>query len=98
GATFFIVGPHKKAKLGQPPRNGGWLTKFKGDQMRKLIYAINITLDGCCDHTKQSVDEEKLEYFTHLTREVSKIFKFFFIDRLFGVVAAAIQSNVDCVD
>jgi dihydrofolate reductase len=38
--------------------------------MRKLIYAINITLDGCCDHTKQSVDEEKLEYFTHLLREV----------------------------
>ena len=38
--------------------------------MRKLIFAINITLDGCCDHTKQSVDEEKLEYFTHLTREV----------------------------
>lgn len=37
--------------------------------MRKLIYAINITLDGCCDHTKQSVDEEQLEYFTHLTRE-----------------------------
>jgi dihydrofolate reductase len=37
--------------------------------MRKVIYAINITLDGCCDHTKQSVDEEKLEYFTHLTRE-----------------------------
>ena len=23
--------------------------------MRKLIYAINITLDGCCDHTKQMV-------------------------------------------
>jgi dihydrofolate reductase len=37
--------------------------------MRNVIYAINITLDGCCDHTKQSVDEEKLEYFTHLTRE-----------------------------
>ena len=37
--------------------------------MRKLIYAINITLDGCCDHTKQSVDEEKLEYFVSLTRE-----------------------------
>jgi dihydrofolate reductase len=36
--------------------------------MRKLIYAINITLDGCCDHTKQFVDEEQLEYFTHLTR------------------------------
>ena len=37
--------------------------------MRKLIYAINITLDGCCDHTKQFVDDELLEYFTHLTRE-----------------------------
>ena len=37
--------------------------------MRKLIYAINITLDGCCDHTKQYVDEEMMEYFTRLTRE-----------------------------
>jgi dihydrofolate reductase len=37
--------------------------------MRNLIYAINITLDGCVDHTKQQVDDEKLEYFTHLTRE-----------------------------
>jgi dihydrofolate reductase len=39
------------------------------NQMRNLIFAINITVDGCCDHTRQSVDEEKLEYFTHLTRE-----------------------------
>jgi dihydrofolate reductase len=38
--------------------------------MGKLIYAINITLDGCVDHTKQFVDEEQLEYFTHLVREV----------------------------
>ena len=37
--------------------------------MRKLVYAINVTLDGCVDHTKQAVDEEKLEYFTHLIRE-----------------------------
>src|ERR1700739_1318306 len=37
--------------------------------MRKLIYAINITLDGCVDHAKQFVDEEQLEHFTHLTRE-----------------------------
>jgi dihydrofolate reductase len=37
--------------------------------MRNVIYAINITLDGCCDHTKQFVDEEQLEYFTRLTRE-----------------------------
>ena len=38
--------------------------------MRKLIFAINTTLDGCVDHTKQIVDEEKLEYFTHLMRDV----------------------------
>ena len=38
--------------------------------MRKLIFAISITLDGSVDHTKQFVDEETLEYFTHLTREV----------------------------
>ncbi|MGB2656370.1 MAG: dihydrofolate reductase family protein [Candidatus Acidiferrum sp.] len=38
-------------------------------KMRNLIYAINVTLDGCCDHTKFNPDEETLEYFTHLTRE-----------------------------
>ena len=38
--------------------------------MRKLIYAINISLDGCCDHAKLMPDEETLEYFTHLMREV----------------------------
>jgi dihydrofolate reductase len=38
--------------------------------MRKLIYAINITLDGCCDHTKPVADDETHEYFTHLMREV----------------------------
>ena len=37
--------------------------------MRKLIFAINTTLDGCVDHTKGSMDDEILEYFTHLTRE-----------------------------
>jgi dihydrofolate reductase len=34
--------------------------------MRKLIFAINTTLDGCVDHTKQFVDEEPLEYSAHL--------------------------------
>ncbi len=38
--------------------------------MRKLIYAINVTLDGCCDHTKQTADDETLEYYTQLLREV----------------------------
>jgi dihydrofolate reductase len=37
--------------------------------MKKLIYAINLTADGCCDHTRQSPDEEHFEYFTQLMRE-----------------------------
>ena len=37
--------------------------------MRNLIYAINITLDGCCDHTKQVVNDEILEYYTQLLRD-----------------------------
>ena len=37
--------------------------------MRKLIFAINITLDGCCDHTKQFADDETHEYFTQLLRD-----------------------------
>jgi len=36
--------------------------------MRNVIYAINITLDGCCDHTKVIADEELLAYYTHLLR------------------------------
>jgi dihydrofolate reductase len=38
--------------------------------MRNVIYAINITLDGCCDHTRFNPDEETHEYFTQLLREV----------------------------
>lgn len=38
--------------------------------MRKLIYAINLTLDGCCDHTKQLADDETHDYFTQLLQEV----------------------------
>ena len=38
--------------------------------MRNIIFAINITLDGCCDHTKQLADDETHEYFTQLLQEV----------------------------
>lgn len=38
--------------------------------MRNLIFAINLSLDGCCDHTKLSGDEEIHEYFTNLMRDV----------------------------
>jgi len=38
--------------------------------MRNIIFAINTTLDGWCDHTKQIGHEETHEYFTHLMRDV----------------------------
>jgi len=38
--------------------------------MRNVIFAINVTLDGCCDHTKMTGNEEIHEYFTHLMRDV----------------------------
>ena len=37
--------------------------------MRKVIFAINISLDGCCDHTKFNPDDETLDYFTGLTQD-----------------------------
>ena len=38
--------------------------------MRKLIFAINTSLDGCVDHTKQVADDETHKYFTDLMRDV----------------------------
>ena len=37
--------------------------------MRNLIFAINTTLDGCVDQTRQLADDETHEYFTDLLRE-----------------------------
>ncbi|HEY0752109.1 MAG TPA: dihydrofolate reductase family protein [Chitinophagaceae bacterium] len=37
--------------------------------MRKLIFAINLTLDGCCDHTKGIADEELHDYYAQLLRD-----------------------------
>lgn len=41
--------------------------------MRNLIYAINLTLDGCCDHSKGFVDDELHEHYTQLLREVDPL-------------------------
>ena len=37
--------------------------------MRKVIFGINTSLDGCVDHTKQAADDEAHEYFTDVLRE-----------------------------
>lgn len=43
--------------------------------MRKLIYPINVTLDGCCDHTKMIIPDDAVfeHYISHLVREVGLI-------------------------
>jgi len=55
--------------------------------MRKLIYTINVTIDGCSPPHKpagQHLDE-------------LRAYRRFFIGNHFGVVAAAIDGDVDCV-
>lgn len=37
--------------------------------MRTLTYAINLTMDGCCDHTKGMADGELLDHYTQLLRD-----------------------------
>lgn len=37
--------------------------------MRKLIYAINLSLDGCVDHTKFSPDESLMDFWTNTIRD-----------------------------
>jgi dihydrofolate reductase len=43
--------------------------RAKDNSMRNVIYAINVTMDGCIDHTKFIPDEEMFEYFIHLLRD-----------------------------
>ena len=37
--------------------------------MRKVIYAINVSLDGCFDHTIGAPDDEAFEYYIQLLRD-----------------------------
>jgi dihydrofolate reductase len=37
--------------------------------MSKLIYAINLTIDGCFDHTSFTPDEETFDFFINLVRD-----------------------------
>src|SRR2546423_715472 len=48
----------------------GWqknlVIKSKINNMRKLIAAINMTLDGFCDHTAANPDDELMEHYNDL--------------------------------
>ncbi|TKC06929.1 dihydrofolate reductase family protein [Pedobacter frigoris] len=41
--------------------------------MRKLIYGINISLDGCCDHTKFSGGDDIHDYFLALMKNTDTV-------------------------
>jgi dihydrofolate reductase len=45
--------------------NGNQEPKFKIRPMRNVIYGMYISIDGTCDHTNFTPDEENYEYFTH---------------------------------
>src|SRR5467141_3079874 len=63
----------QKSIFRRTPRVRGRTTKDNtgklGQSMRKLIYTINVTIDGCCDHTKMVPDEEVLGYGAQLVRD-----------------------------
>ena len=41
--------------------------------MRKLIFSINTTIDGCVDHTLGTPDDEMMAYFTRLMHEADTL-------------------------
>ncbi|MFB6456466.1 dihydrofolate reductase family protein [Chitinophaga sp. Hz27] len=41
--------------------------------MRKLIYGINISLDGCCDHTRFGASDDIHEYFSSLLEQADTV-------------------------
>ncbi|GGA96121.1 hypothetical protein GCM10011511_19260 [Puia dinghuensis] len=43
---------------------------FKCDEMRNLVYAINLSIDGCCDHRKVGgPDDSMLDFWINLVRD-----------------------------
>jgi len=49
------------------------IRKIKTNQMRTVVYGMNISIDGCYDHTKFSGDDEILEYFAGLMQDVDLV-------------------------
>jgi dihydrofolate reductase len=47
----------------------GPIKKTGENNMRKLIFGINLTIDGCCDHTRGIPGEDVHQYFTQLVKE-----------------------------
>jgi len=41
--------------------------------VRRVVFGVNITVDGCCDHTQVIADDELHEYSTDLLRNVDLV-------------------------
>lgn len=41
--------------------------------MARLVYSVNVTLDGCCDHTQSVADDEHHEYAFRLLRDATAL-------------------------
>ena len=65
--------------------------------MRNLIYAINVTIDGCCDHTKTVADEELLAYYTPLVRDadLSQLIELGLVDEYRFVLCQSLLEKAD---
>ena len=68
--SVVVSRPDPARKASNSHKRGYIQEGGQSNKMRKVIFAINMTIDGCCDHTKQIADEETHEYFTHLMRDV----------------------------
>jgi dihydrofolate reductase len=51
----------------------GKIITIKKRSMKKLIAAINMTLDGFCDHTEMNADEEIHEHYNELLRNTDTL-------------------------
>ncbi len=47
--------------------------RWRNNYMRKLIFGINISLDGCCDHTKFGGVDDVHDYFSDLLKQADTV-------------------------
>ena len=57
----------------EPEKSRQVLLELKENKMRKLIAAINMTLDGFCDHTAAIADNEILQHYNELFRNADTL-------------------------
>jgi dihydrofolate reductase len=67
---LYLYGQKSRKRSASPVTKA---IKMENNEMRNLIYAINLTIDGCFDHTHMIADEEMLEYYTLLLQDADLV-------------------------